>query len=129
MKRVLIIAGGLAVLGGIFYFYSKNQKAGEKANDNKATEPTPTPTSAGTVPTGTSTASTTTQTSVVNSELAPLPVAYGQVEMNLEKAQDIVRKLLKGKKWSDVKASTLKSINAKVVKLGYTYKEGVLTKI
>lgn len=133
MKRALIIAGGLAVLGGIFYFYSKNQKDGEKANENKPAEPnatpTPTPTSAGTVPTGTSTASTTTQTSVVNSELAPLPVAYGQVEMNLEKAQDIVRKLLKGKKWSDVKASTLKSINAKVVKLGYTYKEGVLTKI
>lgn len=122
MKRVLIIAGGLAVLGGIFYFYSKNQKAGEKANDNKATEPstTPTPTSAGTTPTG---------TSVVNTELAPLQVAYGQVEINLEKAQDIVRKMLKGKKWSDVKLSTLKSINAKLSKLGYKYNEGILTKI
>lgn len=120
MKRVLIIAGGLAVLGGIFYFYSKNQKAGEKANENKATEPTPTPTSAGT---------TTTGTSVVNTELAPLQVAYGQVEINLEKAQDIVRKMLKGKKWSDVKLSTLKSINAKLSKLGYQYNEGILTKI
>lgn len=115
MKRVLIIAGGLAVLGGIFYFYSKNQKAGEKANEDKATEP-----SAGT---------TTTGTSVVNTELAPLPVAYGQVEINLDKAQDIVRKMLKGKKWSDVKLSTLKSINAKLSKLGYKYNEGILTKI
>lgn len=128
MKRVLIIAGGLAVLGGIFYFYSKNQKAGEKANEDKATEPSagatpapkPTPTSAGT---------TTTGTSVVNTELAPLPVAYGQVEINLDKAQDIVRKMLKGKKWSDVKLSTLKSINAKLSKLGYKYNEGILTKI
>ena len=115
MKNVLIIAGSLALIGGGIYFYSKKKKEEQKVNKLQAlTEPTPIP---------------TTPTTTVNSELAPLPVVYGQVEINLQKAQDIVRKSLKGKKWSDVLNSTLKTINAKVGKLGYTYKEGVLTKI
>jgi len=146
MKKVLIIVGGLALIGGVVYFYSKNKKA--EGKDTNATNPT-TPTTSGATTSTTSgattsatsgaTTSTTSgattsatsgaSTSQVNSELAPLPVVYGQVEINLQKAQDIVRKSLKGKKWSDVLNSTLKTINAKVGKLGYTYKEGVLTKI
>jgi cytoskeletal protein RodZ len=135
MKKVLIIVGGLALIGGVVYFYSKNKKA--EGKDTNATNPTtPTSTTSGTTTSTTSGASTSgastaspAPTSEVNSELAPLPVVYGQVEINLQKAQDIVRKSLKGKKWSDVLNSTLKTINAKVGKLGYTYKEGVLTKI
>jgi FtsZ-interacting cell division protein ZipA len=139
MKKVLIIVGGLALIGGVVYFYSKNKKAeGKDTNATNPTTPTTTPTSttSGTTTSTTSGASTSgastappAPTSEVNSELAPLPVAYGQVEINLQKAQDIVRKSLKGKKWSDVLNSTLKTINAKVGKLGYTYKEGILTKI
>lgn len=135
MKKVLIIVGGLALIGGVVYFYSKNKKA--EGKDTNATNPTtPSSTTSGTTTSTTSGASTSgastappAPTSEVNSELAPLPVVYGQVEINLQKAQDIVRKSLKGKKWSDVLNSTLKTINAKVGKLGYTYKEGVLTKI
>jgi FtsZ-interacting cell division protein ZipA len=135
MKKVLIIVGGLALIGGVVYFYSKNKKA--EGKDTNATNPTtPTSTTSGTTTSTTSGASTSgastappAPTSEVNSELAPLPVVYGQVEINLQKAQDIVRKSLKGKKWSDVLNSTLKTINAKVGKLGYTYKEGILTKI
>jgi hypothetical protein len=138
MKKVLIIVGGLALIGGVVYFYSKNKKA--EGKDTNATNPT-TPTTSGATTSTTSGATTSATsgattsttsgatTSQVNSELAPLPVVYGQVEINLQKAQDIVRKSLKGKKWSDVLNSTLKTINAKVGKLGYTYKEGVLTKI
>jgi FtsZ-interacting cell division protein ZipA len=139
MKKVLIIVGGLALIGGVVYFYSKNKKAeGKDTNATNPTTPTTTPTSttSGTTTSTTSGASTSgastappAPTSEVNSELAPLPVVYGQVEINLQKAQDIVRKSLKGKKWSDVLNSTLKTINAKVGKLGYTYKEGILTKI
>lgn len=135
MKKVLIIVGGLALIGGVVYFYSKNKKA--EGKDTNATNPTtPTSTTSGTTTSTTSGASTSGAStappapiSEVNSELAPLPVVYGQVEINLQKAQDIVRKSLKGKKWSDVLNSTLKTINAKVGKLGYTYKEGILTKI
>jgi cytoskeletal protein RodZ len=145
MKKVLIIVGGLALIGGVVYFYSKNKKAeGKDTNATNPTTPTTTPTTSttsGATTSATSGATTSTTsgattsatsgatTSEVNSELAPLPVVYGQVEINLQKAQDIVRKSLKGKKWSDVLNSTLKTINAKVGKLGYTYKEGVLTKI
>jgi cytoskeletal protein RodZ len=137
MKKVLIIVGGLALIGGVVYFYSKNKKAeGKDTNATNPTTPTTTPTTSTTSGATTSTTSGATTsatsgatTSQVNSELAPLPVVYGQVEINLQKAQDIVRKSLKGKKWSDVLNSTLKTINAKVGKLGYTYKEGVLTKI
>jgi cytoskeletal protein RodZ len=149
MKKVLIIVGGLALIGGVVYFYSKNKKAeGKDTNATNPTTPTTSTTSGATTSTtsgattsATSGATTSTTsgattsatsgatTSEVNSELAPLPVVYGQVEINLQKAQDIVRKSLKGKKWSDVLNSTLKTINAKVGKLGYTYKEGVLTKI
>jgi len=125
MKKVLIIVGGLALIGGVVYFYSKNKKA--EGKDTNATNPT-TPTTS-TTSGATTSATSGASTSEVNSELAPLPVVYGQVEINLQKAQDIVRKSLKGKKWSDVLNSTLKTINAKVGKLGYTYKEGILTKI
>ena len=129
MKKVLIIVGGLALIGGVVYFYSKNKKT--EGKDTNATNPTTRTTTSTTSGASTSGASTAppAPTSEVNSELAPLPVVYGQVEINLQKAQDIVRKSLKGKKWSDVLNSTLKTINAKVGKLGYTYKEGVLTKI
>jgi len=141
MKKVLIIVGGLALIGGVVYFYSKNKKAeGKDTNATNPTTPT-TSTTSGATTSATSGATTSAtsgattsatsgaSTSEVNSELAPLPVVYGQVEINLQKAQDIVRKSLKGKKWSDVLNSTLKTINAKVGKLGYTYKEGILTKI
>jgi len=133
MKKVLIIVGGLALIGGVVYFYSKNKKAeGKDTNATNPTTPTTSTTSGATTSTtsgATTSATSGATTSEVNSELAPLPVVYGQVEINLQKAQDIVRKSLKGKKWSDVLNSTLKTINAKVGKLGYTYKEGVLTKI
>jgi cytoskeletal protein RodZ len=141
MKKVLIIVGGLALIGGVVYFYSKNKKAeGKDTNATNPTTPTTSTTSGATTSTtsgsttsatsgATTSATSGASTSQVNSELAPLPVVYGQVEINLQKAQDIVRKSLKGKKWSDVLNSTLKTINAKVGKLGYTYKEGVLTKI
>jgi hypothetical protein len=133
MKKVLIIVGGLALIGGVVYFYSKNKKAeGKDINATNPTTPTTSTTSGATTSTtsgATTSATSGASTSQVNSELAPLPVVYGQVEINLQKAQDIVRKSLKGKKWSDVLNSTLKTINAKVGKLGYTYKEGVLTKI
>lgn len=123
-KKILIIGGGVLLLGGIAYLYFTNKKKTEALLSGGASATQPSTTTPITQP-----SLSTPPISEVNSELNPIKVNYGQVEINLEKAQDIVRKMLKGKKWSDVKLSTLKNINAKLSKLGYQYNEGILTKI
>ena len=53
----------------------------------------------------------------------------GESDIDLQKAKEIVRKMLKGKEWDKVKESTLKSINLKLSKLGYVYQKGNIIKI
>jgi LPXTG-motif cell wall-anchored protein len=116
MKNVLIIAGSLALIGGGIYFYSKKKKEEQKVNKLQAlTEPTPIP---------------TTPTTTVNSELSPLSVAYGDDQIKLQKAKEYVKKYVGLSKVSAVgEKNAFKVLNAKLKKIGYTYKDGLLTKI
>lgn len=117
MKNVLIIAGSLALIGGGVYFYSKKKKEEEvKANKLKAlTEPTAIP---------------TTPTTTVNSELSPLSVAYGDDQIKLQKAKEYVKKYVSLSKLGAVgEKNAFKVLNAKLKKIGYTYKDGLLKKI
>jgi LPXTG-motif cell wall-anchored protein len=116
MKNVLIIAGSLALIGGGIYFYSKKKKEEQKVNKLQAlTEPTPIP---------------TTPTTTVNSELSPLSVAYGDDQIKLQKAKEYVKKYVSLSKLGAVgEKNAFKVLNAKLKKIGYTYKDGLLTKI
>jgi len=116
MKNVLIIAGSLALIGGGIYFYSKKKKEEQKVNKLQAlTEPTPIP---------------TTPITTVNSELSPLSVAYGDDQIKLQKAKEYVKKYVGLSKVSAVgEKNAFKVLNAKLKKIGYTYKDGLLKKI
>lgn len=119
MKKVLIIVGGLALIGGGVYFYSKKKKEQEKANKLKAVSET-TPTNA----------PTNAPKPNVNSELSPISVAYGDDEIKLQKAKAIVKQYtLLSKDGLINEKNALKTINAKLKKIGYTYKDGLLKKI
>jgi LPXTG-motif cell wall-anchored protein len=116
MKNVLIIAGSLALIGGGVYFYSKKKKEEQKVNKLQAlTEPTPIP---------------TTPTTTVNSELSPLSVAYGDDQIKLQKAKEYVKKYVSLSKVGAVgEKNAFKVLNAKLKKIGYAYKDGLLKKI
>jgi LPXTG-motif cell wall-anchored protein len=116
MKNVLIIAGSLALIGGGVYFYSKKKKEEQKVNKLQAlTEPTPIP---------------TTPTTTVNSELSPLSVAYGDDQIKLQKAKEYVKKYVSLPKLGAItEKNAFKVLNAKLKKIGYTYKDGLLKKI
>ena len=116
MKNVLIIAGSLALIGGGVYFYSKKKKEEQKVNKLQAlTEPTPIP---------------TTPTTTVNSELSPLSVAYGDDQIKLQKAKEYVKKYVSLSKLGAIsEKNAFKVLNAKLKKIGYTYKDGLLKKI
>ena len=116
MKNVLIIAGSLALIGGGVYFYSKKKKEEQKVNKLQAlTEPTPIP---------------TTPTTTVNSELSPLSVAYGDDQIKLQKAKEYVKKYVSLSKIGAIgEKNAFKVLNAKLKKIGYAYKDGLLKKI
>ena len=116
MKNVLIIAGSLALIGGGVYFYSKKKKEEQKVNKLQAlTEPTPIP---------------TTPTTTVNSELSPLSVAYGDDQIKLQKAKEYVKKYVSLSKLGAIsEKNAFKVLNAKLKKIGYAYKDGLLKKI
>jgi hypothetical protein len=126
MKQSVLIVGALALVGVGAYFFLQNKKKEEAILGGGS----------GTAPSGTTPSTTTTTptgTSVANDGgLAPITVsgvAYGESDIDLQKAKEIVRKMLKGKEWDKVKESTLKSINLKLSKLGYVYQKGNIIKI
>lgn len=131
MKQSVLIVGALALVGVGAYLFLQNKKKEEAIlGGGSGTAPS------GTTPTGTTPSTTTTTptgTSVANDGgLAPITVsgvAYGESDIDLQKAKEIVRKMLKGKEWDKVKESTLKSINLKLSKLGYVYQKGNIIKI
>jgi hypothetical protein len=131
MKQSVLIVGALALVGVGAYLFLQNKKKEEAIlGGGSGTAPS------GTTPTGTTPSTTTTTptgTSVANDGgLAPMTVsgvAYGESDIDLQKAKEIVRKMLKGKEWDKVKESTLKSINLKLSKLGYVYQKGNIIKI
>jgi hypothetical protein len=126
MKQSVLIVGALALVGVGAYLFLQNKKKEEAILGGGS----------GTAPSGTTPSTTTTTpsgTSVANDGgLAPITVsgvAYGESDIDLQKAKEIVRKMLKGKEWDKVKESTLKSINLKLSKLGYVYQKGNIIKI
>jgi hypothetical protein len=126
MKQSVLIVGALALVGVGAYLFLQNKKKEEAILGGGS----------GTAPSGTTPSTTTTTpsgTSVANDGgLAPMTVsgvAYGESDIDLQKAKEIVRKMLKGKEWDKVKESTLKSINLKLSKLGYVYQKGNIIKI
>jgi hypothetical protein len=131
MKQSVLIVGALALVGVGAYLFLQNKKKEEAIlGGGSSTAPS------GTIPTGTTPSTTTTTptgTSVANDGgLAPMTVsgvAYGESDIDLQKAKEIVRKMLKGKEWDKIKESTLKSINLKLSKLGYVYQKGNIIKI
>lgn len=136
MKKTVLIVGALALVGVGAYMFLQNKKKEEAIlGGGSGTAPS------GTTPTGTTPSTTTTTpsgttpsgTSVANDGgLAPITVsgvAYGESDIDLQKAKEIVRKMLKGKEWDKVKESTLKSINLKLTRLGYVYQKGNIIKI
>jgi hypothetical protein len=141
MKKTVLIVGALALVGVGAYMFLQNKKKEEAilGGGSSATPSGTTPsgtTPSGTTPSGTTPSGTTTTptgTSVANDGgLAPITVsgvAYGESDIDLQKAKEIVRKMLKGKEWDKIKESTLKSINLKLSKLGYVYQKGNIIKI
>jgi hypothetical protein len=131
MKQSVLIVGALALVGVGAYLFLQNKKKEEAIlGGGSGTAPS------GTIPTGSTPSTTTTTptgTSVANDGgLAPMTVsgvAYGESDIDLQKAKEIVRKMLKGKEWDKIKESTLKSINLKLSKLGYVYQKGNIIKI
>jgi hypothetical protein len=131
MKQSVLIVGALALVGVGAYLFLQNKKkeeailgGGSGTAPSGTTPSTTTTTPSGTTPTGTSVAN--------DGGLAPITVsgvAYGESDIDLQKAKEIVRKMLKGKEWDKVKESTLKSINLKLSKLGYVYQKGNIIKI
>jgi hypothetical protein len=131
MKQSVLIVGALALVGVGAYLFLQNKKkeeailgGGSGTAPSGTTPSTTTTTPSGTTPTGTSVAN--------DGGLAPMTVsgvAYGESDIDLQKAKEIVRKMLKGKEWDKVKESTLKSINLKLSKLGYVYQKGNIIKI
>ena len=131
MKQSVLIVGALALVGVGAYLFLQNKKkeeailgGGSGTSPSGTTPSTTTTTPSGTTPTGTSVAN--------DGGLAPMTVsgvAYGESDIDLQKAKEIVRKMLKGKEWDKVKESTLKSINLKLSKLGYVYQKGNIIKI
>lgn len=131
MKQSVLIVGALALIGVGAYLFLQNKKkeeailsGGSGTAPSGTTPSTTTTTPSGTTPTGTSVAN--------DGGLAPMTVsgvAYGESDIDLQKAKEIVRKMLKGKEWDKVKESTLKSINLKLSKLGYVYQKGNIIKI
>jgi hypothetical protein len=126
MKQSVLIVGALALVGVGAYLFLQNKKKEEAILGGGS----------GIAPSGTTPSTTTTTptgTSVANDGgLAPITVsgvAYGESDIDLQKAKEIVRKMLKGKEWDKVKESTLKSINLKLSKLGYVYQKGNIIKI
>jgi len=131
MKQSVLIVGALALVGVGAYLFLQNKKkeeailgGGSGTAPSGTTPSTTTTTPSGTTPTGTSVAN--------DGGLAPMTVsgvAYGESDIDLQKAKEIVRKMLKGKEWDKIKESTLKSINLKLSKLGYVYQKGNIIKI
>lgn len=137
MKQSVLIVGALALVGVGAYLFLQNKKKEEAIlGGGSGTAPsgtTPTGTTPSTTTTTTPSVTTPTGTSVANDGgLAPITVsgvAYGESDIDLQKAKEIVRKMLKGKEWDKIKESTLKSINLKLSKLGYVYQKGNIIKI
>jgi hypothetical protein len=126
-KKVLIIGSVIVAIGAGAYFYFTNKS---KKGDMLANNTIPT-TSEGNTPTPPS-LSTGGIVNSINTQIPPLSVlevSYTKDDVNLDKAKDIVKSMLKGKNWSEVKQSTIKSINAKLYKIGYIYKNGIITKL
>ena len=156
MKKVLIIGGSLAVVGGLVYLYLRNKKkqdallSGVTLGDNSTSGSSTTPTS--TTPTSTTPSSTTSVgASSTNSQVPPLstggivPTAFQAVQ-NLSQAKEIGNNIKKYTSLNILAISTGKTsfggflrknpypamiskLKDDLLKLGYQYVDGSVVKI
>lgn len=108
--NILIGAGALVLGVGAYIFYKKNKKTSVTAEPQPVPKLTPEPVV--TTPVSTS-------------------VAYGLDDIKLEQARAIVKQYIKMSNINAIgsKASYKKVMDAKLKKIGYQYKDGLLTKI
>lgn len=114
MKKTIILISGALVLGiGAYMFYKKSKKTSVSAEPQPAPKVTPEPVTPEPV--------TPAKTSV----------AYGIDDIKLEQARAIVKQYIKMSNINAIgsKASYKKVMDAKLKKIGYQYKDGLLTKI
>lgn len=116
MKKTIILISGALVLGvGAYIFYKKSKKTSVSAEPQPAPKVTPEPA----MPVATTPATTS--------------VAYGIDDIKLEQARAIVKKYTKLSKGGLLaiggknRASLI--MDAKLKKIGYQYKDGLLKKI
>lgn len=111
MKKTIILISGALVLGvGAYIFYKKSKKTSVTAEPQPAPKLTPEPVV--TTPVSTS-------------------VAYGLDDIKLEQAKAILKKYLKMMSVNGIgsRTSYQKTMDAKLKKIGYQYKDGLLKKI
>lgn len=122
-KKVLIIGGGVVVLGAIAYLYFTNKKKQEEILSGGATATQP---------------SATTQTGATSSandggvkHLSELDVVYTKQDINLEKAKELVKKIISPHSNPHLKRILKTKYMQQLKDLGYVYNEnnGVLTKL
>jgi hypothetical protein len=127
MKKGLIIGGGVVVLGAIGYLYFTNKKKQEEILSGGATATQPSAT--------TQIGATSSATSVANDSgikpLSVLDVVYTKQDINLDKAKELVRQILKPHPNLHLKRILKTKYIQQLKDLGYVYNEnnGVLTKL
>jgi hypothetical protein len=122
MKKAILIGGGVLLVGGIAYLYFTNKKKTEALL------------SVGVAPSSESSTSATANATLnkINSEIKPLSALDTKItveDVELEKAKEIVKKMLLNNVFqSRISSSAYKS---KLKKLGYSYDENTqkLTKL
>ena len=113
MKKAIIYISGALVLGvGAYMFYKKSKKTSVSTEPQTTPKVTPEPEPKPITPVKTS-------------------VNYGIDDIKLEQARAIVKKYVKMMSVNGIgnKASLKKTMDAKLKKIGYQYKDGVLTQI
>lgn len=125
-KKILIIGGGVLLLGGIAYLYFKNKK---KQDDLLANGVSGAGSTTETVTTQTN--STSSANSGVLNPLSVLDVVYTEQDVNLDKAKEIVKQILKPHSNTHLKRIIKNKLTQQLKDLGYVYNEstGVLTKL
>jgi len=131
MKKVLLIGGGLAVVGGLAYLYLKNKKKQEAIlGGASATQPSAT-TPSTTTPTGAT--SGATDGILAGMIITPTTkVLTSEEQAKLDTARDIEAKIKKMYPAKGLFKNQFQKLNDDLLKLGYEYKggkDGILVKI